>query len=897
MTSLSQKKQGTEPVSWEVASKRELDALGPDARKDRLHALCLSGGGVRSAAYCLGVIQALARAGQLTGFHYLSTVSGGGYIGAWLQTMIRRYGVEGTQQRLAHGDPDEPGQEAIELRRLRRHTSWLTPNGGLRSLDGWTGVAIYFRNVLLNWLVFGPLFLLGALLAVAARTTFYALQTRPMYGGPLTLQLPGALPASAAGFLLAVGLGGLIWGAAGSCRGLPSRCPRGTGAPQYWAAADIGKRIVVPSLVWAFCIPPALAPFWGWVMQGPWWAQGALPLLFAVGNIAGYLLATTTRPAGTPPYWNNLTPWCMASLAGGAMLFAGTRIARAFPVAWAVPEDRAGEIVAIVGPGWLLLCYGVVSAVHAGLCGATNTPWRRHEDNEDSGLDTEWMARITAARLRIGLAWGGFAFCVLTLSHVLFVDSVRPLPRPAWIVALGAGPVVAWLGKQAFSQVGALLSGKPGLITWDLVLRAASAAFAVALLAGSCVAVQQVLDPMADLFNCVGHFGNPGCLLLSQALLGIVLLFLLCGADSWIKTNRFSMHSVYRDRLVRAFVGPARAERSDPKPGNTPRQADPFTDFDPRDNPKLSATAPHQPGWRLLPVINATLNLCAARRPDWANRKAAPFTMTPLHCGAAHLAKGGGRYVPTAVYAGAVTDSISLGTAMAVSGAAVSPNWGYHSSALTAFIMTLFNVRLGAWLPNPVHPELAAGQAGAPGWQLLKDELFAKTDDRRAYVYLSDGGHFDNLGLYEMLRRRCRLIAVVDATRDAGGGCADLGAVISKARIDMGVEIRLAPCGTMFEPSTQDKNGLSVGRICYHGGAHGWLLILKPLMTGDAPADVRAYQKENRTFPNEATTEQWFTEAQFESHRALGEHQARLAIDRLRRGLSSQCLQALRTGC
>ena len=253
--------------------------------------------------------------------------------------------------------------------------------------------------------------------------------------------------------------------------------------------------------------------------------------------------------------------------------------------------------------------------------------------------------------------------------------------------------------------------------------------------------------------------------------------------------------------------------------------------------------------------------------------------------------------MPTTGYGGAVTDSISLGTAMAVSGAAVSPNWGYHSSALTAFIMTLFNVRLGAWLPNPAHPELAAGQAGARGWQLLKDELLAKTDDRRAYVYLSDGGHFDNLGLYEMLRRRCRLIAVVDATRDAGGRCADLGAVISKARIDMGVEIRLAACGTVFEPPMQDKNGLSIGRIHYTGGAHGWLLILKPVLTGNAPADVRAYQKENPNFPNEATTEQWFTEAQFESHRALGAHQAGLALDRLRRGLSKRCLLALRTGC
>ncbi len=893
---LAQKGQDPKPLDWKVVSKDELSALGMAERPHQLQALCLSGGGVRSAAYCLGVLQALADARYLTRFHYLSTVSGGGYVGAWLQTMIRRHGACGAQERLARRDPDAPGQDPPELHRLRRYTNWLTPSGGLLSLDGWTGIAIYLRNVLLNWLVFGPLFLLAALLAVAARTGFFVLQGQSLEENARvshTVRFEHLVVVTSL-FLLA-GLAGLAWGTIGSCKGLPSRRPRPAGVPAYWDSRHIQRRVIIPSLVWAFCIPLAPAPVWGWVLETPWWAQGALPLLFGVGSIAGYLVAALTRTAETPPYWNNLVPWLLASTAGALMLYAGVRIARAC-VAQAMPNDRAAEIMVVAGPAWLMLSYAVLSAVHAGLRGAPGMPWSRHAADTLSDLDVEWMARITAMRLRIGLAWGVFAFCVLTLERLSFTYAGFRWVWPTWLVALAAGPAAAWLAKQAFSQMDALLSGKAKLITWEMLLSAISLVFAAAVLAGSGVVMAAVLDRLQHEIDHAGIY--PVCsMIISQALSGLALALILLGADNWIRTNRFSMHGVYRDRLVRAFVGPARAEPFDPEPGGAPRRPDPFTGFDPDDNPPLSALISDGRVRRLFPVINATLNLSALRRPEWADRKAAPFTMTPLHCGAAHLDGRSGRYVATAEYAGSGSEAISLGTAMAVSGAAVSPNWGYHSSSLTAFIMTLFNVRLGAWLPNPAGPQNVVSRSGVTGWRLLKNELFARTDDRRDYVYLSDGGHFDNLGLYEMLRRECRLIAVVDATRDPDRGCADLGAVIGKARIDMGVQVCIAPANAETGMPAQEEDGLSVGLIRYPGGARGLLLLLRPVLTGDVPVDVRAYHAQNRSFPNEATTEQWFTEAQFESHRALGEHQAGLALGRMRSGLARACAMALRTGC
>src|SRR5215472_13219434 len=98
-------------------------------------ALCLSGGGIRSATYSLGVIQALARKGLLTRFHYLSTVSGGGYAGAWLSTLTHDMGgdVEAVQKLLAR--PEAPPQ----LSNLREYTNYLTPQPGLSSPDAWTG--------------------------------------------------------------------------------------------------------------------------------------------------------------------------------------------------------------------------------------------------------------------------------------------------------------------------------------------------------------------------------------------------------------------------------------------------------------------------------------------------------------------------------------------------------------------------------------------------------------------------------------------------------------------------------------------------------------------------------------------------------------------------------------
>ena len=159
-------------------------------------------------------------------------------------------------------------------------------------------------------------------------------------------------------------------------------------------------------------------------------------------------------------------------------------------------------------------------------------------------------------------------------------------------------------------------------------------------------------------------------------------------------------------------------------------------------------------------MLNIALDLFEAKRLAWQERKAEPFTVSPRHCGSA--LKG---FRPSCEYAGKKAGGITLGTAMAISGAAVSPNMGYYSSPSISLLLAFFNVRLGWWLGNPGWQGNNSYATEGPDFAIkpLLQEAFGLTTDDKRYVYLSDGGHFEDLGLYEMVRRRCRFIVVVDA--------------------------------------------------------------------------------------------------------------------------------------
>jgi len=312
----------------------------------------------------------------------------------------------------------------------------------------------------------------------------------------------------------------------------------------------------------------------------------------------------------------------------------------------------------------------------------------------------------------------------------------------------------------------------------------------------------------------------------------------------------------------------------------------------------------------LLHVINITLNLVHGDRLAWQQRKAESFTVSPLHCGSFQIPDSDDRTVPvygayrrTHDYAG--NGGISMGTAMAISGAAVSPNMGYYSSPVVTLLMTVFNVRLGWWLGNPgpsgqQHPwyyTLLTSRVQ----QRFKDyyesaypksavypiiaEALGLTNDKNNYVYLSDGGHFENLGLYEMVLRRCRLIVISDASDDGEFQFDNLGNAVQKIRTDFGIPIDFQPM--QIFPRTDKKKGAycAIGTIRYScvdkvnddqgkevAAPDGTIVYIKPVFYGDEPRDIYHYAMTHETFPHESTANQWFSEAQFESYRKLGSH-------------------------
>ena len=289
------------------------------------------------------------------------------------------------------------------------------------------------------------------------------------------------------------------------------------------------------------------------------------------------------------------------------------------------------------------------------------------------------------------------------------------------------------------------------------------------------------------------------------------------------------------------------------------------------------------PPYTLLHVVGTALNLVGGKRLAWQQRRAESFTISPLHCGS--LFRG---YRRSRLYGGA--DGISLGTAVTISGAAVNSNMGYHSSsAVVTFVLTLFNARLGWWLGNP---GVAGGdqryatrfteppyRRSFPRMSLapLVMEAFGLTDDTSRYVLLSDGGHFDNLGLYEMVLRRCRFIVVVDGSQDQQATFDDLGATVRKIRIDLGVEIVFehVPIYKRESPEIKERKGryCAVATIRYPEapGSDGVLVYIKPTILGDEPRDVLQYAAANPDFPHQSTLDQFFDESQFESYRRLGE--------------------------
>lgn len=210
---------------------------------------------------------------------------------------------------------------------------------------------------------------------------------------------------------------------------------------------------------------------------------------------------------------------------------------------------------------------------------------------------------------------------------------------------------------------------------------------------------------------------------------------------------------------------------------------------------------------------------------------------------------------------------------------------GYHSSLPLALLMTLFNLRLGRWSPNPMRNEW---QQPAPraGLLYLVAELLGLTDATAKFLYLSDGGHFENLGIYELVRRRCKLIVAVDASADHDQSFEDLGNAVRKCLTDFNIPIDIDASKIRKIDAAGARGACFVTGTIRYGQADGLrpdgvLLYLKPTMIGGENAGILNYSKACPTFPHQSTTDQAFDERQFESYRMLGYQAAMSALGRV----------------
>jgi hypothetical protein len=842
--------------------------------QEKLSALCLSGGGIRSATFALGVVQGLARNDLFDKFHYLSTVSGGGFLGGWLSAWISRTGFSHVVRHLREstGRPLEP--EAGPVSHLRTFSNYLSPRLGLLSADTWTLVATYLRNLFLTWLVFIPpligLLVLPSLLVEAVRW-------QPVDRGELVVQAVAAL------VLVLVGLACGVM----AVKYVHENRPMSEGPSESAALHDkrrdqqaFLRRCLVPLVGAAAATTVCWAWVWSYAERFPDRMPGAVPLPLLLGG-AFVAVAALVHAVGwlLTPGHRHAREGLFILVTGGVAGLVAWLLASQMPPALA-RVDLGAELYASLAVPLLLLLVLVFGHIYVG-----------YTSNKQVDAVREWSARYSAWVLIAVTGWVA-AFGVAVMGPVALraaADFLRgqregvELTVKSLLGAVGtlSGLITLWAGHSG----GTAAKANGGGTRATLALTLAAPVFVVILLM-SLAALGAWLGRALGLFGpgldtTLATIG--GTVLLGAGLIGFGMF-----TATRVDTNKFSLHAVYRARLIRAYLGASREAGA--------RDPNPFTGFDEMDNlplrdlrmPPESGGGPGARGKGPLHVVNVALNLVGGDQLAWQERKASSFTFTPLHCGSESLG-----YRPTRRSAGDTErkcyggkSGVSLGTAITISGAAASPNMGYHSSAVISFLLTLFNVRLGWWLGNPGHNGEDVYERSAPtsSLSLVLDEATGRTDDKNEYVYLSDGGHFENLGLYQMVLRRCHTIVVSDAGCDPAGAFQDLGNAIRKIRVDLGIPISFQ--AVPIHP--RNGNGpapagsyCAVGTIEYSRvdgkGTDGTLIYIKPAYYGCEPTDVLNYARTAKAFPHESTGDQFFSESQFESYRALGSY----VIDRI----------------
>ena len=882
----------SDPVKTNISPK-------DTAWKAGLMGLAFSGGGIRSATFNLGILQGLAKLGLLCKFDYLSTVSGGGYIGSWLINWIKQDGFREVERRLCPDFTPDPRDLRLEpIRFLRDFSNYLSPQMGLLSADMWVMAVVWVRNTLLNLLILLPA--IFAVLLVPRVPEMWAHAVAPVQlAGNTSLpdsNLPVChLPAVYLWALLLM----IVW----------IVILVGLNLRQF--PADVGGAAAVPantrqrfySRPWGvltFIVLPILAAAWLASLElwchagdsGAWeWTKVGVVGTIMTGALlvnANYFQCfRATHGGGPKTNARGVAAMAIIAVTLGvvtALLTKGLEAIFGFcrqpSHLWHVSASAA---VTVFGIPLVVLALFFALILLVGFM-SRNLP---------DGA-SKWLIRMRAyiaIYSTLWLAWAAISIYGSWLDYHI---------RSLWYAKLTL--ITAW----AWTTIRGVLAGKSadtkgGKADWKTSLgfyaTVGPYVFIVGLFLALSLATQSAVTATTDFLQTAGFVHSCFVMLLPIAVTGHEwtwsLLFCLGSStllalwlSFWFDVNEFSLNNFYRGRLVRCYLGAT----------NKKRRPNPFTGYDPRDErwtlSEFKKNGPNPKYEGPFPVFNATLNLVHGDELAWQERRGASFTFTPDLCGYetpwhapanpqpfAKLEFLGYRETNDYAYP---APGMHLGTPMSISGAALSPNMGFYSRAATGFLMTIFNARLGWWLGNPRHKTTRRTAGPTQGLAYLMKELLGLTNDRAGFIYVSDGGHFENLAIYELVRRRCRFIVACDAEEDAKFAFNGLGNAIRKCREDFGVELDLRV--DLIKPETANllsRSHCVVGTIRYPDQVGlGYLVYLKTSLVGDEPEDVLQYHVAHPDFPHQSTADQWFTESQFESYRRLGLHIAETTFQR-----------------
>ena len=932
----------------EELQKKEHDAIMARrnaanlAGKNPRVGLALSGGGIRSATFALGLLQSLARHKLLRQIDFLSTVSGGGYIGSFLGRLYSRTDLD----KVSIEFPDAPSVvdqvEAIlpdsrcePMDWLRENGRYLSPNG---SGDSLIAAAVYLRNwsaVVIVWSVY---LLLGLLILNAIRycvrhfapldtsfvDSFESVLLQDAFWWSPYIYVPAFL-----GVVTLIPLAWTYWLVL-----MPRPVAKGD-------SFSVLRYKFLRYLAWITHLVVIGLAILGWFSAPPLRILCGLVCLTAVLAIGYYVGARWTwlsapmnmkGPQASDADRDRhvrhlLSRWLGLSLATALIALLLALIDSVGQSLYSIVINDASVLLTLIGSTVAFIAAAAVTTRKVSSI-LINEP-----DKRRMKLPMKIVVNLAAVGvlLIIGIS-------LSTLSHGIAWGWHVPAGNPGETIAAS------------------LVASAAAPIRWNLEKTEEDTTILVSTPESARPVGRSLVEKIEGPMSWKWLFGA----------IGVLLLLSWFWSRIWSFINRSSYHMLYTARLTRAYLGASNSRRwSGPRLGVT-RVVD-------GDGISLKNYKPHERGGPLH-LVNVTLNETVSGKSQIEQRDRKGLGMAVSHFGVSvgrrHHALWTDRQeeqrdAPGAESQGATRDSSRTGSGpeykflsgigdpkkrfqifvgdkicpeplaleqwVSISGAAFSTGLGMRTSAALSLLCGLFNIRLGYWWNSGMGPEqrhwkeptTIVNRVGRkissafPLQMYLLDEFTGRFHGpARNHWYLSDGGHFENMGVYELIRRRLPLIILSDAEQDAEFRYSGLANLIRKARIDLDAEITFLgenelddllhesvrplfgtkeqlrrgrwsqePVGdgnekqqrlSIDEPPDPSRLSLahaSLAWIKYNGtGERSLLLYIKPTLTGDEPSDVLQYHSSHSSFPHESTIDQFFDEEQWESYRVLGEH-------------------------